>query len=321
MSAMTFSAIPHPDYGNHPAYGKFFGFASLALRRQAIQRFWPQFRASLKQTQDVRKRQNAPRERSTPLYEQLIRDGVVALTIPDQVLTRLHPLIEPHVLTVQEKRAAFQPKDRKFEHTQVQLNTKPDRDPLLNELWKIFEDMGILDAAGLYLNKKIRRIGGAVQMNDSTDIHLKRHFADVGVDDPPTQYMHLDSTIDILKCILYYTPVTSETGPFGYVMGSNRHASSAIEYATRKASDLSRLDRCDAETRALFWALPFFFQNKAEFGNDLTDSKQMEALLSNERQFTSADGNLIFFDNNSGVHRGALITSGQRVIVQLLLGG
>jgi hypothetical protein len=47
----------------------------------------------------------------------------------------------------------------------------------------------------------------------------------------------------------------------------------------------------------------------------------MQALLATERRFTSKEGNLLFFDNNSGVHRGALIQKGHRVIVQVLLGG
>ena len=157
-------------------------------------------------------------------------------------------------------------------------------------------------------------------MNDETDVHLKRHFDDLGLEDPPTKYMHLDSTIDILKCILYYTPVTLETGPFSYVVGTNRHQSSAIEFATRKANDFARLDSCDRETREVFWALPSFFQHKAEFGNDLTNPKQMESLLANEHKFTSEDGNLLFFDNNAGIHRGALIQKGHRVIVQFLMG-
>src|SRR4029078_5310253 len=115
MSINPVSSIPRPDYANHPAYGKLFVIASLGQRREAMKRFWPEFRNALRTTQYARKRRSTPRERTTPLYEQLNRDGVVPLTIPDQVMDRLHPLIEPHVQEVREKRAAFAPKERKFE--------------------------------------------------------------------------------------------------------------------------------------------------------------------------------------------------------------
>lgn len=321
MSTPNNNKIPRPDYANHPAYGKQFQSVSLAQRQQALKRFFPEFRTAYRKTRQMRKLQNAPKPRTTPLYEQLARDGVVPLVVPEPVIDSLRPLIDPHVAAVKAKRDAFAPHERKFEHTNILLKTGENRDPLLSALWNILGDMGIMDAASLYLGKKIRWIGGAVQMNDDTDLHLQHHFDDLGLEDPPTKYMHLDSTIDILKCLLYYTEVTPDTGPFSFVMGSNRFTTSAIEYATRKANDLSRLDRCDPETRAQFWALPSFFQHKSEFGNDLTDPTQMNALLANERHFTSAEGNLIFFDNNAGVHRGALIKSGHRVIVQILIGG
>jgi hypothetical protein len=286
-----------------------------------MKRFLPEFRRAWSVTRRTRKLQSAAPPRSTPLYELLKRDGVVALHLPSQSLEPLYPLIEPHVRAVANKRARVTPSERKFDDTQVQLQTQTERDPLIGKFWDIFQDVGILEAASLYLGRPITWLTAAVQMNDDTDIHLKQHFGDLGFDDPPTKYMHLDSTIDILKCILYYTPVTPETGPFGYVVGSNRFRSSTLEYAARKANDMSHLDRCDPETRRLFWALPAMFQYKAEFGNDLTDAKQMQSLLAAEHQFTSADGNLLFFDNNSGVHRGALIQKGHRVIVQFLMGG
>lgn len=321
MSSRTLSHIPRPDYAHHPAYGKLFGSVSLAQRQQALKRFWSEFRVTYRKTRHARKLQAAPKERTTPLYESLAKDGVVALTIPDTVIDSLRPLIDPHVETVKQQRAAFAPGERKFVHTQVQLRTGAEQDPLLTEFWKILIDMGIMDAAKLYLGKDIIWISGAVQVNDETDVHLKQHFSDVGYTDPPTKYMHLDSSIDMLKCILYYTPVTVDTGPFSFVVGSNRFTTSALEFATRKANDLSLLDRWDRETRGFFWALPSFLQHKAEFGNDLTNEQDMHALLAREHQFTSADGNFIFFDNNSGVHRGALINAGHRVIVQIIIGG
>jgi hypothetical protein len=125
----------------------------------------------------------------------------------------------------------------------------------------------------------------------------------------------------INKGIIYVSEVTPDTGPFSYVIGSNNFKSSTLEYLVRKANDNSRLDRCDRATRELFWALPHSLQKKSEFGNDLLDSaSEATALLDNEHQFVSAEGDMILFDNE-GVHRGSMVRKGERQILQLIIGG
>jgi hypothetical protein len=62
-------------------------------------------------------------------------------------------------------------------------------------------------------------------------------------------------------------------------------------------------------------ALPKPFRRKCTFGSDLTDgSADANAVLGAEYRFTSADGDAILFDN-LGIHRGALVTAGERRIL------
>jgi hypothetical protein len=321
VSTTPLNQIPRPTYAEHPAYGKLFRSVSLDERRVALRRFWSEFshefQAKWRFDQNKKKAANG---KTTPLYEQLKTQGALGLKLTEEEKARTQEMFKPHIERVKAKRAAVPPEKRGFENMVEHINRTTDPEAV-EYYWQIFQRLGVLEAAGLYLGKRITWLEGDVQMNDDTDVHLKNHFADIDFADPPTNYMHLDSSIDILKCILYYSEVTEDTGPFCYVIGSNAYKSGIIEYAARKANDKVRLDKTDRASREIFWALPALFQHKAEFGNDLiTSTPQASALLAGEHKFTSKDGDLVFFDNNNGVHRGSIFKNGYRIIVQFRLG-
>lgn len=320
VTVFPFEHIPHPNYANHPAYGKLFGFASPAKRWLALRRFYPHFRSEYrKKTKFEEDRKKAGEPGSSDLYQRLLANGAVALRVMPQEMQRVQELTRAAADQLQARRAAIVPEKRKFGDNLLQL-AGDDYKELHHVISDALERVGVHRAASQYLRRNAKFRGVVLQINDDTDIHLKRHFPDIGLSDPPTNYMHIDSTTGILKCLWYLTEVTADTGPFSYVRGSHNLKMSIIEYATRKANDLSRLDFCDPATRQQFWALPSFLQRKAEFGNDLlADSQQAQALLDSEYQFTSADGELIFFDNNEGIHRGSLVRKGSRSILQIIV--
>ena len=93
-----------------------------------------------------------------------------------------------------------------------------------------------------------------------------------------------------------------------------------LEGAARRANDRIDLSSCTPERRRLFHALPRRFRRKAKFGNDLeSDHPALARLLASERRFTSADGDLILFDDR-GIHRGGLVEAGERFMLQIRLG-
>jgi hypothetical protein len=114
--------------------------------------------------------------------------------------------------------------------------------------------------------------------------------------------------------------VGPKQGPFRYVMGSHRHRRSLAERVLRSAVDYAGLSARSPAARARFRALPRWLQRKADFGTDLAPgSREAEALLAREHVFTTpGDGHLIVFDND-GIHRGALIESGRRRMLQIQL--
>ena len=66
-------------------------------------------------------------------------------------------------------------------------------------------------------------------------------------------------------------------------------------------------------------ALPRIFRKKCAFGADIINrSVESDELLRSEIKITSDKGNLILFDP-IGIHRGGMVTRGERRAVTLLL--
>jgi hypothetical protein len=123
--------------------------------------------------------------------------------------------------------------------------------------------------------------------------------------------MHMDTSHDMVKCMIYLGEVDEAKGPFCYVVGSQRLRAGLV----RRAVDRSGLSGYGRATRELFMALPAVLQKKCTFGSDVIDgSPESAALLAAEYHFTSADGNMALFDNH-GVHRGAIVREGERRVL------
>jgi hypothetical protein len=133
--------------------------------------------------------------------------------------------------------------------------------------------------------------------------------------------MHIDTDRGRIKAGFYLSEVSIENGPFSYIMGSNRARMSLCERAMRIASDTCGLDGPSKHsTRRRFMTLPKHSRTKANFGNDLDDaSGQSARLVEKEKRFTSADGDLVLFDNR-GFHRGGIVDKGERIVVFVIMG-
>lgn len=213
--------IPRPDYAKHPAYGELFGFSAPKVRIMALRRFYPVFRNELRRKRRFDQKLKKNKESSdSPLYIELREQGALALHISPEANQIARDLTRKAVEELDAHRAAILPGQRKFADSQKTLEG-PEYGILHQFLADLLKSCGILDAASPYLGTRVEFRMVTLQINDDSDILLKHHFRDIGIPDPPTNYMHIDSTTAILKCIFYLTEVTEETGPFGYVLGSN----------------------------------------------------------------------------------------------------
>jgi hypothetical protein len=249
---------------------------------------------------------------ASALHQTLVRDGIAPTRFtPDEMEAIRAQLKEPERQLI-ERRATQ--KVRTFEGNQSWLN-KRDARPLYALLTEVFTRHGVMATAEAYLGRPVEVKGMVLQINDGSDMYQKQKFADVGVPDPATNYMHCDTSEEIVKCIIYLTEVTESIGPFGYMRASNRIRVGPFEGLVRRANDRAGLSGYKPEVREMFMALPAALRHKSMFGSDLLDgTPESSAVVDAEYLFVSADGNAALFDN-LGVHRGGLVREGERRVL------
>lgn len=277
------------DYKNHPAYQFKTGWRDLARAfRKQLRVFWNKILPDLK-------------------YYKLTANGepVRPFYLSQGEIGELNQITLDYLkeLELQKTKGKdFRSKVLKIGETSVK-----------ERIQKILEQNNIFEIARAYRGCESKIGDIFIQMNEPDDTDWKNHFEDYP--DPPTVYMHVDSTIKWMKCLIYLTEVGPNNGPTSFV---GLEQVGFFKYILRKINDKANLDATDIDTRKLFAALPKFLQRKAEFGNDVYDKKDKEYLLANERKFTSEDGNLFLFDTDI-IHRGGLVKEGKRIILQVIL--
>ena len=321
-NSLSFFRIPRADYAHHPAYGTLFGKPSFILRMKALKRFLPEFFHQVRLAIQEKRRPIHSLTASTqdakhfPLFSMLVNDGIAALRLDDQEMAHIRQGAEPYVQLLQKHKYSIVPEKRVFKD-KVLLIRPSKAAQFYKYLSDVLERHNVISTLSYYRGIPLTMSHIYIHISDPDDLDWRHRFTDIGLSDPKSVYMHFDSSIQRMKCLLYLTQVTLDNGPFCHVQGSNRIRTGFLEYVTRKANDQAHLDGCDPETRQYFSALPKIFQHKSEFGNDLLDMDfETRAMLERERQFTTDNGNLILFDTDS-LHRGGMLKEGRRIMLQI----
>lgn len=346
MQADAVWRIPDPDYDKHPAYGGLFGQPKLKDRLAALAQLLPHLAAYAAWDVLDRLRRAMPRRASAPsqVLDALSRDGVTALRLTASEMAAIQEAIAPLIARLRAKLddppnaneaapaedvpGATRPsgtlsvlhKQLNPRSTENELFIHEDDAPaLFAALRTAFRNHGALAAASRYQGRPLDVSYLKLLINRAEDAWWRSPFADVGLSDPAAISMHVDH-LWTTKAILYLTPVADGNGPFCYCLGSNHVRIGWLEGAARRANDRVDLSSCTPERRRLFHALPRRFRRKAKFGNDLeSNHPELARLLAAERRFTSADGDVILFDDR-GIHRGGMVEKGERHMLQIRLG-
>jgi hypothetical protein len=352
---LALERLPRIDYGAHPAYGRAFAPPSLALRLKALARLspWVAIVAAkrlllfdrLPPVEDYRGpmgdgllarvvagpryvpiiirglaaqlrtvltgRGRRPASDGEPLAS-IRRDGIAVGRLTPEEMSQI---LEQVGIPLEELlRQRSQSGLRTFEGNQRWLNAR-EAPALYGLLEQILSRHGILEVARGYLGRPVRVTYLTLQVNDPSDAYQHDKFADIGLADSACNYMHVDTSHDMMKCMIYLGEVDEARGPFCYVLGSPRLRVGALEGLLRRAVDRSGLSAYARPIRELFMALPAPLRKKCTFGSDVPDgSREAAALLAAEYRFTTADGNVALFDNH-GVHRGAIVRQGERRVL------
>lgn len=250
--------------------------------------------------------------------EEFVETGFLCGNLNSEEHGRLAQLVEKPIAELRKSRA--ESKEHTFIGNTRFFNTGDDKE-LFDTLAKYMDKHGMLDAASAFIGRPVTVTHLLIQINDPEDSYFHNVFADVeGMPDPKTNYMHVDTSYDMVKCVVYMNEVGMDNGAFSFVLGSHHARPEGWEGILRRAVDRSGMSYTQRKWRQLFYSLPKGLRKKCTFGVDLEDdSEGSNAMLNREFYFTSKQGNMGLFANN-GVHRGGITKTGERVVFFATIG-
>jgi len=285
LHVVDLNGIPNPDYDNHPAYGRLFDRPRLPVRIKAIKKKWwgcgPLLRDMVRLAFKKVKRSTyiikAEKTQCSAVLDRLRRDGATAIRLNLKEEETISQKTREFIRKLEAKRAQIPDGQRKHRDNSLSIPREEAPD-LYASLDKILASHEILSAASHYLGFPVS-YDCYLQINEPCDTSFwKGQFTDIRLPYPKTTYMHIDSAIGVLKCIIYLSHVTKNNGPFSYVIGSHRKVG-LFERIVRKANDLTGLDGRGRETRELFWALPKPLRKMMHFNTPIAESICMYVVL------------------------------------------
>jgi hypothetical protein len=309
-----FDRIPAlPDYKGH-IQGGFKG------RLAVLGKYLPHITAAYKE--DIRMlfsgKGKLVRPEFTKQAEEFTETGFLTSNLEDGEFKRLHELVAEPIAELRKARA--EAKEQTFIGNTRFFNTG-DHKELFQTLQSYMDRHGMLDAAAAYIGRPVRVTHLLIQINDPNDAYFHNVFADVeGMPDPACNYMHVDTSYEMVKAVVYLNDVGLDNGAFSYILGSHHARPEGFNGILRRAVDRSGMSYTKREWRQMFYSLPKWLRRKCTFGVDLVDeSKDSKDMLDREFYLTSAQGNMGLFANN-GVHRGGITKTGERVVFFATIG-
>jgi hypothetical protein len=256
--------------------------------------------------------------------DDLKRDGVHICRLTNAEKAKLWALCAPAIARLRAA-ARLNPKIRVAE-------SLPRYSSVGVRLDKFFRRNGVLDGLSAYFGSNVTFTGFGLEYSHHKQDWWQNCYADVGLATSKTVYMHYDHGCRNPKAIIALSEVTEDNGPTGYIKGSNNKPRSNFIHFLIKAIDHRFFDDYVAggqtyyrrrfqeiEYRREFLMQPKALQACSHFGEDIVDNIDLSAdLLKNEIKLTHDVGDCVVFDGHYGIHRGALVKSGERLVFQVI---
>lgn len=209
--------------------------------------------------------------------------------------------------------------------------------PAMASIRRALEEKGVYELANRYMKTEMELLYAALEFSHDRQSWYKGCYADTGIADAKTTYMHFDADHNVLKILLYLHDVDTDGGPFSYVGGSHLWQRSLFTLALLRGFDSEQKAIAELEEdmsgyklkyyrprfqlpefRAELMKLPSILRGSTHFGDDVMDESPLSSrLLAGETTFAGGAGTMVLFDGSSGIHRGSLVRKGRRWAVQI----
>ena len=211
--------------------------------------------------------------------------------------------------------------------------------PSWGEHWKLVKRFlkknSVEEGISAYSGYPLELSGYALTYSHPDEVWFKQCYRDLNLDAPRTIQMHFDEDNVSAKSMLYLNEIGPDNGPFSYVPRYAAQVTSRSRLAFMKHLDFAHADFEKSigiggrlYNRALFGTpqlrkhfarLPAELQGSSGLGDDVLNSTPLsDSLLENERKITSNVGDLALFAGGETIHRGGIVSKGERWALQML---
>ena len=257
--------------------------------------------------------------------EALLNEGFLTFNLPRDSLQALQASMAPDVEQLRRKAAAGQ------DDVIVTEPTNPDATRIVNEFG---EHSGIFDLLSAYFNTELRQVGFVLHLSHPRDTWF-RTFDDIGLEPPKTAQMHYDLDFCPPKAMLYLEDVDQDQGPFSLVRKSGPWEHFEFKHSLRKelvygiAAYTREVHGKSAqgnisvfrfpEARRALGSLPEQLRGTGHPGDYIMDSSELSRrLLAAETRLIGSAGTALVFAGSHVLHRGGLVTKGERLALQII---
>jgi hypothetical protein len=192
---------------------------------------------------------------------------------------------------------------------------------------------GVFEAISAFYGEQYRALGFVIHVSHPNDSWY-RQFDDIGLQMPLTSQMHFDLSFELPKAMLYLNDVGTEQGPFSVVQKAEPWERFGSELAFRKEILYSVADFMNkthgitmqgntsvfrhSAARAIFASLPKSLRQISHVGDHILDGTDLSRhLLTSETKLIGAAGMMPVFTGSHVLHRGGLVSNGERWALQI----
>ena len=214
------------------------------------------------------------------------------------------------------------------------VTTEPSNPESVRIVNEFAEQSGIFDMLSAYFGREFRKAGFVLHLSHPKDtwFHV---FDDIGMPPPRSAQFHFDLKAKAPKAMCYLNDIDLANGPFSVVRRDDPWAHFGTEIAFRKELNYAIMkyvaEQYDlkvrgntsfyrfVEARRAFGTLPRPLLGTAGPGDHAADGTALsQLLLDRETKITGEAGTMPVFAGSHILHRGGLVTSGERLALQIV---